>query len=64
MGNAEHDGFGRAWMKGIEEAVRRLAWPARLPEDRVSAVAQEVAVAVWERSHRSADPPIRRSADP
>jgi len=64
MGNGRHaregadDGFDRAWMKGIEEDIVRLAWPAKLPEDRVRGIAQEVAIALWQRSRRSGDPAI------
>lgn len=48
--------FNDALIEHIEQAKARLARPGKLPEDRVRAIAHEVAVVLLLRS--SADPPI------
>lgn len=54
-----HHAFNDALIEHIEQATARLARPGKLPEDRVRAIAHEVAIVLLLRS--SADPPIRRS---
>jgi hypothetical protein len=57
--------FDSAWMESIEAETARLAWGSKLPEDRVGAVAQEVAVTLWRRVRRSPAPePGARSPEP
>jgi hypothetical protein len=57
-------GFDSAWMRRIEAEAVRVARSHRMPEERARAVAQSVAIALWQRHAGRPPEPGARSPEP